>query len=94
MQTAAKLILEPIWEADLEPNAYGYRPGRSAQDAIQKVQELLKAGYADVVDADLSKYFDTIPHSELHAVCGAEDRRSADAASDQDVADGAGRGEG
>jgi len=65
VQTAAKLILEPIWEADLEPNAYGYRPGRSAQDAVRKVQELLKAGYGDVVDADLSKYFDTIPHSEL-----------------------------
>ena len=64
-QTAAKLILEPIFEADLEPNAYGYRPGRSAQDAIQKVDELLFQGYTDVVDADLSKYFDTIPHSEL-----------------------------
>jgi RNA-directed DNA polymerase len=64
-QTAAKLILEPIWEADLEPNAYGYRPGKSAQDAIQKVNELLRAGYTDIVDADLSKYFDTIPHSEL-----------------------------
>jgi RNA-directed DNA polymerase len=64
-QTAAKLILEPIWEADLEPNAYGYRPGKSAQDAIQKVDELLHAGYTDIVDADLSQYFDTIPHSEL-----------------------------
>jgi RNA-directed DNA polymerase len=64
-QTAAKLILEPIWEADLEPNVHGYRPGRSAQDAIQKVDELLQAGYRDVVDADLSKYFDTIPHTEL-----------------------------
>lgn len=64
-QTAAKLVMEPIWEADLEPNAYGYRPGRSAQDAIRKVDELLHEGYTDVVDADLSKYFDTIPHSEL-----------------------------
>jgi RNA-directed DNA polymerase len=64
-QTAAKLILEPIWEAELEPNAYGYRPKRSAQDAIQKVDELLYQGYTDIVDADLSKYFDTIPHSEL-----------------------------
>jgi RNA-directed DNA polymerase len=64
-QTAAKLILEPIWEADLEPNAHGYRPGRSAQGAIQEVEERLRAGYTDVVDADLSKYFDTIPHSEL-----------------------------
>jgi RNA-directed DNA polymerase len=64
-QTAAKLILEPIFEADLEPNAYGYRPQRSAQDAIQKVDELLHEGYTDIVDADLSKYFDTIPHPEL-----------------------------
>ena len=64
-QTAAKLILEPIWEAELEPNAYGYRPRKSAQGAIRKVEELLHEGYTDVVDADLSKYFDTIPHSEL-----------------------------
>jgi len=64
-QTAAKLVLEPIWEAELEPNAYGYRPRKSAQDAIQKVDELLHEGYTDIVDADLSKYFDTIPHSEL-----------------------------
>src|SRR6195256_4904822 len=64
-QTAAKLVLEPIFEADLEPNAYGYRPRRSAQDAIQKVDEILHQGYTDIVDADLSKYFDTIPHSEL-----------------------------
>src|SRR6267378_7459464 len=65
VQTAAKLILEPIWEAELEPNAYGYRPQKSAQGAIQKVDELLHEGYTDIVDADLSKYFDTIPHSEL-----------------------------
>ena len=63
-QTAAKLILEAIWEADLEPNAYGYRRGKSAQGAIQKVDELLHQSYTDIVDADLSKYFDTIPHSE------------------------------
>ncbi len=65
IQTAAKLVLEPIFEADLEPNAYGYRPKRSALDAIRTVHELLCKGYTDVVDADLSKYFDTIPHSEL-----------------------------
>jgi len=57
-QTAAKLILEPIWEADLEPSAYGYRPRKSGQDAIQKVDELLHEGYTDIVDADLSKYLD------------------------------------
>jgi RNA-directed DNA polymerase len=65
VQTAVKLLIEPIFEADFEPNAYGYRPKRSAQDAIQEVHELLCQGYTDVVDADLSKYFDTIPHSEL-----------------------------
>ena len=64
-QTAAKLVLEPIFEADLEPNAYGYRPKRSAQDAVREVHRLICAGYTDVVDADLSKYFDNIPHSEL-----------------------------
>ena len=65
IQTAVKFVLEPIFEADLEPNAYGYRPKRSALDAIRTVHELLCKGYTDVVDADLSKYFDTIPHSEL-----------------------------
>jgi RNA-directed DNA polymerase len=65
VQTAAKLLLEPIFEADLEPNAYGYRPRRSAQGAVEEVERLLRAGYTEVVDADLSKYFDTIPHREL-----------------------------
>src|SRR6202048_3835996 len=65
VQTAAKLVVEPIFEADFDPNAYGYRPKRSAQDAIRKVHQLLCSGYSDVVDADLSKYFDTIPHCEL-----------------------------
>src|SRR5438105_906113 len=65
VQTAAKLVWEPIFEADFDPNAYGYRPKRSAQDAIGKVQQLLCSGYTDVVDADLSKYFDTIPHCDL-----------------------------
>jgi RNA-directed DNA polymerase len=59
VQTAAKLVIEPIFEADLEPNTFGYRPKRSAQDAIRRVHELLRAGYTDVVDADLSKYLDT-----------------------------------
>jgi RNA-directed DNA polymerase len=58
VQTAAKLVIEPIFEAELEPNTYGYRPKRSAQDAIRRVHKLLGEGYTDVVDADLSKYFD------------------------------------
>jgi RNA-directed DNA polymerase len=65
VQTAAKLILEPIFEADLSEAAYGYRPGRSAVDAVKEVHQELKQGRTHVVDADLSKYFDTIPHAEL-----------------------------
>jgi RNA-directed DNA polymerase len=65
VQTAAKLLLEPIFEADFEDAAYGYRPGRSATDAIKEVHRLICRGYTDVVDADLSKYFDTIPHADL-----------------------------
>ena len=65
VQTAAKLVLEPIFEADFDASAYGYRPGRSARDAVREVHRSLCEGYTDVVDADLSKYFDSIPHSEL-----------------------------
>ena len=65
IQTAAKLVLEPIFEADFEDNAYGYRPRRSAGDAVKETHRLICRGYTDVVDADLSKYFDSIPHSDL-----------------------------
>src|SRR5205823_14172318 len=65
VQTAAKLVLEPIFEADLEPTAYAYRPGRSGIDAVKAVHRLLCHGFTDVVDADLSKYFDSIPHDAL-----------------------------
>ncbi len=65
IQTAAKLVLEPIFEADFEDSAYGYRPARGAIDAVKEVHRLVCRGYTDVVDADLSKYFDMIPHSEL-----------------------------
>jgi RNA-directed DNA polymerase len=65
VQTAAKLVLEPIFEADLEPTAYGYRPGRSGIDAVKAVHRLLCQGFTDVVDTDLSRYFDTIPHQDL-----------------------------
>jgi len=64
-QMAMKLIVEPIFEADLEPAAYGYRPQRSAQDALKEVHTRLCQGYSEVVDADLSRYFDTIPHAAL-----------------------------
>jgi len=65
VQTAAKLVLEPIFEADLENSAYGYRPRRDATGAVKGVHRLIGRGYTDVVDADLSKYFDSIPHSDL-----------------------------
>jgi RNA-directed DNA polymerase len=65
VQTAAKMVLEPIFEADFEPNAYGYRPQRSAQDAIRKVHQLVCNGYTDVVDADLSKYLDPLSYCPL-----------------------------
>src|ERR1700680_1503878 len=65
IQTAAKIVLEPIFEADFEGNAYGYRPARGAVDAVKDVHRHLRRGYTDVVDADLSQYFDSIPHTEL-----------------------------
>jgi RNA-directed DNA polymerase len=65
LQTAAKLVLEPIFEADFEDSAYGYRPARGAADAIKEVHRLICRGYTDVVDADLSRFFDEIPHSDL-----------------------------
>src|SRR6267143_1094235 len=65
VQTAAKLVLEPIFEADFEDNAYGYRPARGAVDAVKDVHRHLCRGYTDVVDADLSRYFDSIPHDYL-----------------------------
>ena len=65
VQMAALLVLEPIFEADLQPEQHAYRPGQSALDAVQKVQALLQSGHTEVVDADLSGYFDSIPHAEL-----------------------------
>lgn len=65
VQMAAVLILEPIFEADLPEEQYGYRRGRSALDAIRTIHGLLNQGYRDVVDGDLSGYFDSIPHHEL-----------------------------
>jgi RNA-directed DNA polymerase len=65
VQMAAVLVLEPIFEADLEPEQHAYRPERSALDAVRQVERLLRTGHTDVVDADLSGYFDSIPHSEL-----------------------------
>jgi RNA-directed DNA polymerase len=63
--TAAMLVLEPIFEADLPPEQYAYRPGRNAQQAVLDVQEALYRGHPEVVDADLADYFGSIPHAEL-----------------------------
>ena len=65
VQTAAKLVLEPIFEADFEDSAYGYRPERGGGQAVKEVHRLICRGYTDVVDADLSGYFETIPHADL-----------------------------
>ena len=65
VQAAVKVVVEPIFEADFTDNAYSYRPGRNAEGAVKAVHKALKVGYVQVVDADLSKYFDTIPHAEL-----------------------------
>ena len=59
------LVLSPIFEADLQPEQYAYRPGRHANDAVRRVHRLLTTGHREVVDADLSNYFGQIPHSEL-----------------------------
>ena len=64
-QTAALMVLTPIFEADLQPEQYAYREGRSAQDAVRRVHWLLNRGHREVVDADLSNYFGEIPHAEL-----------------------------
>jgi group II intron reverse transcriptase/maturase len=64
-QTVCKMILEPIFEADFEDSSYGFRPKRSSKDAMTAIKENLKQGKAEVYDADLSKYFDTIPHDKL-----------------------------
>ena len=65
VQMAVLLVLEPIFEADLLPEQYAYRPGRSAHDAATCVEKLIGIGHREVVDADLSGYFDSIPHAEL-----------------------------
>ena len=67
-QMAAKLVIEPIFEADFCCSSYGFRPARSAHDAVDDVAHTLNRGYTEVIDADLSKYFDTIPHAKLMAM--------------------------
>lgn len=67
VQTALKLVIEPIFETEFRPGSYGFRPGRGCHDALREVDRLIKAGFTHVVDADLAGYFDTIPHEGLMA---------------------------
>ena len=67
VQTALRLVLEPIFDETFAPHSYGFRPQRGAKDALRQVDRLLRAGYRHVVDADLRAYFDTIPHAHLQA---------------------------
>jgi len=70
VQTALRMVLEPIFERDFAKHSYGFRPGRGCKDALRRVQELLEAGYVHIVDADLKSYFDTIPKDRLKAMIG------------------------
>ena len=65
VQMAVVRVIEPVFEADLEPEQYGYRPKRSAQDAVRAAHSWLQQGHREVIDADLSGYVDSIPHAEL-----------------------------
>ena len=65
VQTAMKLVIEPIFETKFLPTSYGFRPGRGCKDALREVDRLLGEGFAVVVDADLKGYFDSIPHGKL-----------------------------
>src|SRR5215472_13039745 len=65
VEMAAVLVLEPIFEAGLQPEQYAYRRDRSALDAVRRVHKLINTGHGEMVDADLSSYFDSIPHAEI-----------------------------
>ena len=70
VQTAVRMVLEPIFERDFAEHSYGFRPGRGCKDALRRVDQLLKEGYTTIVDADLKSYFDTIPHDRLMTLVG------------------------
>jgi len=70
VQTALRMALEPIFEQEFAEHSYGFRPGRGCKDGLRRVDELLKAGYTYIVDADLKSYFDTIPHDRLMDLVG------------------------
>ena len=68
VQTALKMVIEPIFESRFHPHSYGFRPGRGCKDALRHVDQLLKSGYTHVVDVDIKGYFDSIPHDRLMAL--------------------------
>lgn len=65
VQTATRMVMEPIFEQEFAPQSYGFRPGRSCKDALRRVNELLKSGHSHVVDIDIKGFFDSIPHDRL-----------------------------
>ncbi len=94
VQTALRMVIEPIFERDFAAKSYGFRPGRGCKDALRRVDGLLKSGHVHVVDADLKSYFDTIPKDRLLALVAGKvaDRRIlslVQAFLDQSVPDGA-----
>ncbi len=93
-QMAVKLVIEPIFEADFCDTSYGFRPRKSAHDAVDDVTHTMNKGYTEVIDADLSKYFDTIPHANLMATVAERISDGADSAPDTDVAQSPGHGSG
>ena len=68
VQTALRMVIEPVFESRFHPHSYGFRPGRGCKDALRRVDELLKAGHLHVVDVDIKGYFDSIPHDRLLAI--------------------------
>ena len=68
VQTALRMVIEPIFENCFHPHSYGFRPGRGCKDALRRVEELLKAGHTHIVDVDIKGYFDAIPHHRLMAL--------------------------
>ena len=94
VQSAAAIVLQPIWEADFHAHAYAYRPKRRTHQAMDKVREALLSGKVEVVDADLSSYFDLIPPAPTAATGGQTGQRWQRAAPSEGVAARAQRGRG
>jgi RNA-directed DNA polymerase len=67
VQTALRMVMEPIFERDFAPHSYGFRPGRGCKDALRRVQDLLDAGHLHIVDADLKSYLDPLSYCPLVA---------------------------